>query len=339
MNLSVGIVGLPNVGKSTLFNALVKRQQAMVANYPFCTIEPNVGIVPVADERIDKLTEMSHSAQKIYATVSFVDIAGLVKGASQGAGLGNQFLSHIRETDLVLYLLRDFNDENVIREGSVAPKDDLETLKTELILKDLETLNKIKDQKPASPIEKLNASLNKGILASEAGLTEEEIAVAKELCLLTLKPYIVVYNVSENEIAEKLKNKEALVICAKMEAELATLSETEQKEYLQSLELTESGLERVVRLAYKKLGLISYLTTGEKETRAWTIHRGDTAPQAAGVIHTDFEKGFIKAEIVKYGDLITCGGWKQAREAGKARMEGKEYLMQDGDVVEFHFNK
>lgn len=290
--MKVGIVGLPNVGKSTLFNALLKKQAALVANYPFATIEPNVGIVEVPDERLVKLSEISHSGKIVYATVEFVDIAGLVKGASTGAGLGNKFLSHIREVDVVCYVLRDFSDENVIRSGSINPKDDLEILKMELELADLESREKVN--------------------------------------LLAKKPEITVYNTDENNL-----NGEGIRICAKLESELAALSGEEQKEYLKQLGIKESGLDKLIRKAYETLGLISFLTTGEMESRAWTTYRGAKAPQAAGVIHTDFEKKFIKAKVCDYEKFVEAGGWKVAAEAGKVRMEGREYEMKDGDVVEF----
>lgn len=293
MSLKVGIVGLPNVGKSTLFNALLKRQQALVANYPFATIEPNVGVVEVPDERLVKLSEISKSGKIVYATVEFVDIAGLVKGASTGAGLGNKFLSHIREVDVICYVLRDFSDENIIRSGSVNPKDDLEILKLELELADLESKEKVN--------------------------------------LLAKKPEIVVYNSDENNLV----SDDGIRICAKLESELASLSSEEQKEYLKQLGIKESGLDKLIRKAYETLGLISFLTTGEMESRAWTIHRGTKAPQAAGVIHTDFEKKFIKAKVCDYLKFAESGGWKLASEAGKVRMEGREYEMKDGDVVEF----
>lgn len=283
MGLSVGIVGLPNVGKSTLFNALLKKQQALVANYPFATIEPNVGIVPVPDERLAKLAEVVHTQKIVPATVKFVDIAGLVKGASVGEGLGNKFLAHIREVDAILYLLRDFSDENVIRSGSTNPKDDYEILKLEL-----------------------------------------------ELGNIVNKPEIVVLNTGEDKL-----NGEGLRICAKLEAELADLSEEEQKEYLRQLGIAKTGLEKVIQEAFRILGLQTFLTAGEKEVRAWTIKRGATAVEAAGVIHTDFAQNFIKADVVNWEDFVRLGGWVKAREVGKVRLEGREYVMQEGDVVEF----
>lgn len=281
--MEIGIVGLPNVGKSTLFNALLKKQAALAANYPFATIEPNVGIVPVPDERLARLAEVVHTNKIIPATVKFVDIAGLVKGASQGEGLGNKFLAHIREVDAIMYVLRDFSDDNIIRAGSVSPKDDYEILKLEL-----------------------------------------------ELANIVNKPEIVVLNTDEDKLGG-----EGLRICAKLEEELASLSEAEAIDYLQQLGIKESGLEKVIKAAFDILGLQTFLTAGEKEVRAWTIKKGFTAPQAAGVIHTDFEKHFIKADVVNYQDFVDLGGWVKAREAGKSRLEGRDYVMQEGDVVEF----
>ena len=292
MSLKVGIVGLPNVGKSTLFNALLKRQQALVANYPFATIEPNVGIVEVPDERLKVLAQIVHTNKIVYATVEFVDIAGLVKGAAAGEGLGNKFLSHIREVDVICYVLRDFGDENIIRSGSISPKDDLEILKMELELADLDSKEKVN--------------------------------------LLAKKPEIVVYNTDENNLIG-----EGVRICAKLESELASLSNEEQKEYLRQLGIKESGLDKLIRKAYETLEKISFLTAGELEARAWTIDRGMKAPEAAGVIHTDFTKKFIKAKVTTYDDFVKYLGWKGASEAGKVRIEGREYVMADGDVVEF----
>lgn len=291
MSLSVGIVGLPNVGKSTLFNALLKKQVAYVANFPFATIEPNVGVVPVPDERLEKLAAI-YKAPIVPATVKFVDIAGLIKGSSKGEGLGNKFLSHIREVDAILYLLRDFTDENIIRAGSVNPQEDLETLRMELELADLDSKEKVN--------------------------------------LLAKKPAIIVYNTDENKL-----NGEGLRICAKLEEELAELSEKEQKEYLQQLGIEKTGLEKVIQKAFEILGLQTFLTAGIKEVRAWTIRLGSTSLMASGTIHTDFMKKFIKAEVVKFEDFVKVGGWKRARELGKMRLEGRDYVMQEGDVVEF----
>ncbi len=309
MSLSVGIVGLPNVGKSTLFNALLKKQAALAANYPFATIEPNVGVVPVPDERLVKLAEVVKTTKIVPATVTFVDIAGLVAGASKGEGLGNKFLSHIREVDAICYVLRDFSDENVIRAGSVSPQDDLEILKLELQLADEQTMENRKSK----------------------GKTIDE-----PLPLLTDKPAIVVLNVDENKIDNgQLTMDNAIRISAKLEEELAGLSEEDQKAYLANLGVGESGLEKVIKKAYEILDLQSFLTAGEIEARAWTIKQGTKAPQAAGVIHNDFEKHFIKADCINWEDFVRIGGWTKAREAGKVRTEGREYTMQDGDVVEF----
>lgn len=369
MNLSVGIVGLPNVGKSTLFNALLKKQQALAANYPFATIEPNVGIVPVPDERLEVLADIVANGEIPGqarndtkrppikpATVEFYDIAGLVKGASEGAGLGNKFLSHIREVSVIVHVVRAFADENVIKEGSVDPKSDYETINTELILADLSTvqlqqsrMKRFQNQSEKDAIDKLFKALDAGKPAREVQLNEEEAAFAKQLFLLSAKPEIVVLNVAEEDYSPdkiqstidsyskilNLKSNICVVICAKIESELAALSEEEQKEYLKDLGLEYSGLERLIQKAYETLGLISFLTCGEKEVRAWTIAKGTTAQNAAGTIHTDFAKAFIKAEVVAYSDFVANSGWKGSREAGKARFEGRDYIMKDGDVVEF----
>lgn len=367
MSLSVGIVGLPNVGKSTLFNALLKKQAALAANYPFATIEPNIGIVPVPDARLEQLAEITKEESSQLrsnnilppikpATVEFVDIAGLVKGASEGAGLGNKFLSHIRETQIVAHVVRAFNNEDIIREGSLNPRLDYGTIETELILADLQTVSKARERlaKSKDPIEKqtiekLYQELDKGTPARLIALTEEEQAFAKSLFLLSAKQEIVVINVSESEYGQDnlyhipemyssllVVPKERIVtICAQIESEFAEFNEQEQKEYLMGIGLKESGLERLIQTAYTTLGLISFLTAGEKEVKAWTIQKGINAQQAAGVIHTDFMKKFIKAEVVSYDDFVMCGGWKRSREKGKARLEGRDYVMKDGDVVEF----
>lgn len=363
MNLSVGIVGLPNVGKSTLFNALLKKQQALAANYPFATIEPNVGVVPVPDERLNKLAEITKEEEKMSelpplkpAMISFVDIAGLVKGASEGAGLGNKFLSHIREVRIIAHVVRAFTDEDVVREGSIDPVSDYMTINTELMLADLQTVEKQRESKAVktdpvkkSAIEKLYNSLNSGKSAREAVLNEEEQEAIKDLWLLSSKPEIIVLNVSEENynpvgITENIQKFSKLlnqpehkfaVICAKIESELSELSSDEQKEYLNGLGLTQSGLEQLIQKAYRELGLISFLTTGEKETKAWTIQKGITAQMAAGEIHTDFIKKFIKAEVISFEDFVVNKGWKGNRENGKARQEGRDYIMHDGDVVEF----
>ena len=351
MSLKVGIVGLPNVGKSTLFNALLKKQQALVANYPFATIEPNVGIVEVPDKRLEVLAKMSSSVKIVPATVEFVDIAGLVAGAATGAGLGNKFLTHIREVDVILQVLRDFNDKEIVKEGSVDPKTDYEVIEMELILKDLETVEKLKNSKTPELkdprqlkkkelIERLWVGLNENKPAREI-LVTDELDLVKDLCLLTAKKEIKVFNVSETDPRLKLDSgsepgmTSELVVSAKIEAEISSLPVDEAEMFLIELGLKESGLDRLIRKAYETLGLISFLTTGVTETRAWTITEGTKAPQAAGVIHTDFEKKFIKAKVCKYDDFVALGGWKEAAEKGKVGMEGKEYVMKDGDVVEF----
>ncbi len=391
--LKVGIIGLPNVGKSTLFNALLKKQQALVANYPFATIEPNIGVVPVPDKRLEVLAdiiaggpstsgesssgtsnvpatfdsgatpEVSKRPPIKPATVEFVDIAGLVKGANEGAGLGNKFLSHIREVSIIAHVVRAFEDANIIKEGSVDPKSDYETIQTELMLADLQTL--INSKLPTSPrlaglrgtsktqkeevIEKLKKGLNQGIPARNIDLTEDEKKEAQDLFLLSSKPEIIVLNVSESDYSKEkiekaivqytgildIDKEKVVVISAKIEAELAELSEGEQKEYLKDLGLKESGLERLIRKAYQTLGLISFLTAGEKEVRAWTIRLGSTSLMASGTIHTDFEKKFIKAEVVSFDDFVQNNGWKGSREKGRARFEGRDYIIKDGDVVEF----
>jgi len=368
MSLSIGIVGLPNVGKSTLFNALLKKQQALAANYPFATIEPNVGVVPVPDERLEKLAEVI-AAEKppgevlkrppiIPAAVTFTDIAGIVKGASEGEGLGNKFLSHIREADAVVMVVRAFEDENVVLTGSGNPAEDRQVLMTELILADMQTIDKQQipkgkilpaQQKRWDAIQKISKSLNMGKRADESDLDEEDHELVKDLCLMTMKPIIYVVNVDEAELgsmgvrelksyyADKLKVSpdNAVIVSAKIEAELSEMSGSEQHEYLESLGLKESGLERLIKTGYSLLGLQSFLTAGEKEVRAWTIRQGMNAVEAAGVIHTDFMKKFIKAEVVGFETFTSLGGWKASREAGKSRYEGRDYLMQDGDVVEF----
>ncbi len=361
MNLGIGIVGLPNVGKSTLFNALLKRQQALVANYPFATIEPNVGVVPVPDERLEKIAEITRDEEKMGslppikpATVNFVDIAGLVKGASEGAGLGNKFLSHIREVSVIAHVVRAFEDGDIVREGSVGVKEDYETINTELALADIQTLEKTLENRKLDPhkksgAEKLLEGLNSGKRAFDINLTDEEKEATRDLFLLTYKPEIIVLNVSENEynsskineIAKDYSGKlnvgleKVVVISAKIEAELASLSNDEQIEYLKDLGLEFSGLQRLIQKAYQELGLISFLTAGEKEVRAWTIRKGITAQLAAGEIHTDFIKKFIKAEVVGYDFFVEFNGWKGARENGKAQLEGRDYIVKDGDVVEF----
>lgn len=383
MSLKVGIVGLPNVGKSTLFNALLKKQasfaeaehartaagqaglggMARVGNFPFTTIDPNVGIVPVPDDRLKRLSQtikeserMDHLPPEVPATLSVVDIAGLVEGAHKGEGLGNKFLAHIREVDAIAHVVRVFEDEGVIRAGSLHPKQDFETINTELALADLQTLEDQKEPKGAVSKEekqrwavvlKLRDALEKGIAARDVLLNEEEQKIGKQLGLLTAKPILVVLNVSEDSLRDadsleerysqelEIEKDQVIAICARTEAELADLSEEEQKTYLADLGVSQSGLERLAQKAYQKLGLISFLTAGEKEVRAWTIEEGTRAQDAAGVIHTDFISRFIKAEVIKFEDFVSFGGWKKAREQGKTRLEGRDYIIQDGDVVEF----
>lgn len=357
MSLSVGIVGLPNVGKSTLFNALLKRQVALAANYPFATIDPNTGVVPVPDSRLEVLAKIVHTTVIKPATVEFLDIAGLVKGASAGEGLGNQFLSHIREVDVIAHVIRGFSDEQVVREGSVDPKSDRETIETELLLADLSTLEKQKEPKATKEKELLErwAVVTKFRQAAAAGTMLRDVAqselerdCARELGLLTAKTMLYVANVDESALAEGqatlaerfaaqlgVTAGQIVAISAHIESELSSLSDEDQRLYLAELGVETSGLERLIQSAYQQLGLQSFLTAGEKEVRAWTIKAGWTAPQAAGVIHTDFEKHFIKAKVASYADFVELGGWKGVKEKGKLRLEGKEYVMQEGDVVEF----
>jgi len=361
MSLKVGIIGLPNVGKSTLFNALLKKRVALSANYPFATVEPNIGVVAVPDWRLEKLAELVKVEEKmdflpplVPAVVEFVDIAGLVKGASIGEGLGNQFLSHIREVDAIIHVLRDFEDENIVRAGSENPDADRQTIETELGLADLQTLEKLimgqekqtkvsHDALEAQKLEilnKLKSELDAGHVLGEYQIGDERLRDwFVQLPLLSTKPILYVYNIDENKLSSDdtlvYHSDHELGICAKLEEELVDLSEAERQEYLKSVGLEQTGLERLIKKAYQLLGLASYLTAGKKEVKAWTIKQGMKAPQAAGVIHTDFEKKFIRAQVISYDELLVQGSMSKAKEAGKIRMEGKDYIVQDGDVIEF----
>ena len=372
--LSAGIVGLPNVGKSTLFNAVTRTHKAPAENYPFCTIDPNVGIVTVPDPRLDKLAEMSHSQKIVPTAIEFVDIAGLVKGASTGEGLGNQFLSHIREVDAIVQVVRCFESGDIHHvAGTIDPVRDIEVINTELVLADLASLQKRKDRlqkevragsKTAKAedavVDKLLPHLDAGKPAITLELSPEEKAIARECFLLTSKPTLFACNVAESDLAaiasDKIDNEaakrvkavqdyarhhfgtEAVVISAQIESELVDLGENEALEYLRGLGVEDSGVNALIRAVYHLLGLRTFLTTGEKETRAWTIHAGEKAPAAAGAIHSDFERGFIAADTIQYDDLVALGSFAKAREAGKLRIEGKEYVVRDGDVVNFRFN-
>lgn len=364
--MKLGIVGLPNVGKSTLFNSLTKAG-AESANYPFCTIDPNIGIVTVPDERLNKLDEMYHSKKIVPAVIEFVDIAGLVKGASKGEGLGNQFLSNIREVDAIVHVVRCFENSNIVHvDGSVNPLRDIETINFELIFSDIELLDRrisksirgAKNDKALAQevefLQKVKAHLEDGKLAKTFEVDDEDMQAVLDSCnLLTTKPVIFAANVDEEHLEDdgasnpyvadvreyaKEMDAEVFVICAQIEQEIAELDDDEKKEFLEDLGLKESGLEKLIRASYSLLGLISYLTAGEPEVRAWTIKKGTKAPQAAGKIHSDFERGFIKAEVVAYKDLMDCGSMLAAKEKGLVRQEGKEYVVQDGDVILFRFN-
>jgi GTP-binding protein YchF len=368
MGLGIGIVGLPNVGKSTIFNALLGHAQAQAANYPFCTIDPNLGVVPVPDARLDALSGLYNPRKTTPTTLEFVDIAGLVAGASKGEGLGNQFLANIRQVDAVAHVLRCFEDPDVVHVGGgVDPKGDRDVVETELMLKDLESLEKRRERTvkgtkaPGKPgelaraelhvLDAVKAGLDAGTPVRAQKLSEEALAHLRDLFLLTAKPVLYIANVGEAQLADAADTRVAqvkafaeaegapcVVICGKVEAELAELEAAERSEYLRSLGLEEPGLNRLVRAGYALLGLLTFFTVGEDECRAWTVRRGTHAPQAAGAIHTDFERGFIKADVIRVEDLLAVGSEHAAREKGLLKVEGREYLVQDGDVIHFKFN-
>ena len=362
--MKIGIVGLPNVGKSTMFNAITNAG-AECANYPFCTIEPNVGVVPVPDERLEVLTKMYNAKKTTYATIEFVDIAGLVKGASKGEGLGNKFLSHIREVDSIVEVVRCFEDANIVHvDGNINPKRDIETINLELIFADMETLDKRIDnvkkkikadkkfEEELAVLEKVKKALEAGKSARTVDLSDEEKEYIKDVYLLTMKKILYIANVSEEQLANpfedenvkqvveyaKDENAEVIPLCVKIEEELASLERDDKKEMLEALGLEESGLDKVIKASYNLLGLMSFLTAGEQEVRAWTIKKGTRAPEAAGKIHSDIERGFIRAEVVSYDDLVREGSMNSAKEKGLVRSEGKDYIMQEGDIVLFRFN-
>ncbi|MFD1901187.1 redox-regulated ATPase YchF [Enterococcus termitis] len=365
MALTAGIVGLPNVGKSTLFNAITKAG-AEAANYPFATIDPNVGMVEVPDDRLQRLTELVKPKKTVPTTFEFTDIAGIVKGASKGEGLGNQFLSHIRQVDAICHVVRCFDDDNITHvEGRVDPLADIDTINLELVLADLDSINKrytrvakiakTKDKDAVAELvvlDKLKPVLEEGLSARTIEFTEEEQKIVRSLFLLTAKPILYVANVSEDEVSDSNnnpyvqqvrtfaanENAEVIVVCARAEEEIAELDDEDKAEFLDTLGIEESGLDQLIRAAYDLLGLATYFTAGEQEVRAWTFRKGIKAPQAAGIIHTDFERGFIRAETVSFDDLSTYGNMQAAKEAGKVRLEGKEYVVQDGDVMLFRFN-
>lgn len=363
--MKLGMVGLPNVGKSTLFNAITNAG-AQSANYPFCTIEPNVGMVSVPDERLDKLAEMYHPDKFTPATIEFVDIAGLVKGASKGEGLGNKFLSHIREVDAIIHVVRCFENDDITHvDGSIDPARDIDTINLELILSDLDILSRRVDSRKKAMkgdktiagevefLERLVSEMEQGKTARAVEMTDDEKEYLKEVSLLTIKPVIYACNMGENDFADGIDNNkyynivkeiaaaegaETFPICAEMEAEIAELEPDEKEAFLEDMGLEKSGLDRLIKKSYSLLGLISYLTAGKPEVRAWTIKKGTKAPQAAGKIHTDFERGFIRAEVVSFDDLMACGSMTVAKEKGLVRSEGKDYVMKDGDIVLFRFN-
>ena len=362
--MKIGIVGLPNVGKSTMFNAITNAG-AECANYPFCTIEPNVGVVPVPDERLEVLTKMFNAKKTTPAVIEFVDIAGLVKGASKGEGLGNKFLSHIREVDSIVEVVRCFEDSNIVHvDGKIDPIRDIETINLELIFADMETIDKRlekakkmlksdkKYQEEIDILNKIKTNLEDGKPARTLDLSNEEKDIIKDMFLLTMKPMMYIANISEDQITEirnnenvkkveeyaKKENSKVIPLCVKIEEELTLLDDNDKKEMLHELGLEESGLDKLIKTSYDLLGLMSFLTAGEPEVRAWTIKKGTKAPEAAGKIHSDIQRGFIKAEVITYDELIKCGSMQSAKEKGLVRSEGKEYIMQDGDIVLFKFN-